>query len=142
MDAHLFHPTRRRAPNEGWYRSVSCRPLSVGQIRERRFRTVRRGGLDPAEVHAFLCRVAGGLALARHDAARCAEENTRLKRAPRLAAPVRAGGVPVSRERFVVHLPVLAADLDGARADVERAGTTVPCEDEQSLRHWVWCDRC
>ncbi|MCT2282568.1 hypothetical protein [Micromonospora chalcea] len=60
----------------------------------------------------------------------------------------------MSRERFVVHLPVLAADLDGARgfaraicralgflADVERAGTTVSREDEQSVRHWVWCDR-
>ncbi|MFI7219207.1 DivIVA domain-containing protein [Micromonospora maritima] len=84
---HLFHPARRprggRAPNEGWYRSESCRPLSIGQIRERRFRTVRRGGLDPAEVHAFLHRVAGDLALARHDAARCAEENTRIKRALR-----------------------------------------------------------
>ena len=60
----------------------------------------------------------------------------------------------MSRERFVVHLPVLAADLDGARgfaraicralgflADVERAGTTVSREDEQSIRHCVWCDR-
>ncbi|MFD4207618.1 hypothetical protein ACFWRG_16695 [Micromonospora tulbaghiae] len=60
----------------------------------------------------------------------------------------------MSRERFVVHLPVLAADLDAARgfaraicrvlgflADVERAGTTVSREDEQSVRHWVWCDR-
>ncbi|MEU7713437.1 hypothetical protein AB0B03_15930 [Micromonospora chalcea] len=60
----------------------------------------------------------------------------------------------MSRERFVVHLPVLAADLDGARgfaraicralgflADVERAGATVSREDEQSVRHWVWCDR-
>ncbi|MEU2698540.1 MULTISPECIES: DivIVA domain-containing protein [Micromonospora] len=81
---NLFQPTRRRGkgrqPNEGWYRSESCRPLSVGQIRERRFRTVRHG-LDPAEVHAFLYRVAGDLALARRDASRYAEENTRIKAA-------------------------------------------------------------
>lgn len=81
---NLFQPSRRRGkrrpPNEGWYRSESCRPLSVGHIRERRFRTVRHG-LDPVEVHAFLYRVAGDLALARRDAARYAEENTRIKRA-------------------------------------------------------------
>lgn len=60
----------------------------------------------------------------------------------------------MSRERFVVHLPVLAADLDGARrlarvmgralgflADVDRLGTTVSAEDAQCVRHWVWCDR-
>ncbi len=60
----------------------------------------------------------------------------------------------MSRERFVVHLPVLATDLDGARrfarvicralgflADVDRAGATVSTEDAQSVRHWVWCDR-
>lgn len=60
----------------------------------------------------------------------------------------------MSRERFVLHLPVLAVDLDGARgsaraicrgpgflADVERVGVTVSREDEQSARHWVWCDR-
>ena len=81
---NLFQPSRRRgkggSPNQGWYRSDSCRPLSVGQIRERRFRTVRHG-LDPAEVHAFLYRVAGDLALARRDASRYAEENTRIKAA-------------------------------------------------------------
>ncbi|MEU1843314.1 hypothetical protein [Micromonospora sediminicola] len=43
-------------------------------------------------MHAFLCRVAGGLALARHDAARCAEENTRLKRALRAWQPRFAPG--------------------------------------------------
>ncbi|MDM4782834.1 MULTISPECIES: hypothetical protein [unclassified Micromonospora] len=40
-----------------------------------------RHGLDPAEVHAFLYRVAGDLALARRDASRHAEENTRIKQA-------------------------------------------------------------
>ena len=81
---NLFRSARRsrpgRLPNQGWYRSESCRPLSVGQIRERKFRTVRHG-LDPAEVHAFLYRVAGDLALARRDASRYAEENTRIKAA-------------------------------------------------------------
>jgi hypothetical protein len=60
----------------------------------------------------------------------------------------------VSRERFVVHLPVLANDLDGARrfaraicralgflADVDRAGATVSTEDAQCVRLWVYCDR-
>ncbi|MFE9688625.1 DivIVA domain-containing protein [Micromonospora sp. NPDC005806] len=83
----LFRPSRRRTvvsrpPNGGWYRSESCWPLTVGQVRERHFRTVRRG-LDPAEVHAFLYRVAGDLALARRELARSAEENVRIKRALR-----------------------------------------------------------
>ncbi|WP_089155314.1 DivIVA domain-containing protein [Micromonospora sp. NBS 11-29] len=73
----LFRPSRRRRGR--WCPPEPCRPLSVGQIRERRFRTVRRG-LDPVEVHAFLYRVAGDLALARRDAARCAEENARIRR--------------------------------------------------------------
>ncbi|WP_319459905.1 hypothetical protein [Micromonospora sp. RTP1Z1] len=60
----------------------------------------------------------------------------------------------MSRDRFVVHLPVLATDLDGAKrfaraitralgflADVDRAGTTVSAEDAQHVRHWVFCDR-
>ena len=83
---NLFRPVRRRSassrPRNGWYRSESCRPLSVGQIRDRHFRTVRHG-LDPAEVHAFLYRVAGDLAIARRELARTAEENVRIKRALR-----------------------------------------------------------
>ncbi|MGC1214740.1 MAG: hypothetical protein WA890_26215 [Micromonospora sp.] len=60
----------------------------------------------------------------------------------------------MSRERFVVHLPVLATDLDGARRfaraicralgflpDVDRAETTVSEEDAQHVRHRVFCDR-
>ncbi|MEU1684595.1 hypothetical protein [Micromonospora sp. NPDC005707] len=60
----------------------------------------------------------------------------------------------MDKERFVVHLPVLATDLDRARrfarvicrslgflADVDRLGTTVSAEDAQCVRHWVWCDR-
>ncbi|WP_406040553.1 DivIVA domain-containing protein [Micromonospora sp. NBC_00898] len=84
---NLFRPARRRSAssrprNGGWYRSESCRPLSVGQIRDRHFRTVRHG-LDPAEVHAFLYRVAGDLAIVRRELARTAEENVRIKRALR-----------------------------------------------------------
>ncbi|MEV0805942.1 hypothetical protein [Micromonospora sp. NPDC050200] len=59
----------------------------------------------------------------------------------------------VDRERFVVHLPVLAADLAGAvrlaRAVARWASllspadpgeTTVSAEDEQGVRHRVFCD--
>lgn len=58
------------------------------------------------------------------------------------------------RERFVVHLPVVATDLAGALrfarsitravsflADVDRAEATVSAEDEQGVRHRVYCDR-
>lgn len=60
----------------------------------------------------------------------------------------------MSRDRFVVHLPVLATDLDGAKrfarvitralsflADVDRAETTVSAEDAQGVHHRVFCDR-
>ncbi|MEV6800211.1 hypothetical protein AB0M91_17955 [Micromonospora rifamycinica] len=60
----------------------------------------------------------------------------------------------MSRERFVVHLPVVAEDLVAARrlarvitralrflADIDRGGTTVSREDTQSVHHWVYCDR-
>jgi DivIVA domain-containing protein len=82
---NLFRPARKRSsrpPNGGWYRSETCRPLTVGQIRERQFRSVRRG-LDPAEVHAFLYRVAGDLAAARRELVLTHEENARIKRALR-----------------------------------------------------------
>ncbi|MGC5378910.1 DivIVA domain-containing protein [Micromonospora sp. DT68] len=82
-----FRRLNRRArragpPNAGWYRSESCRPLTAGQIRERRFGVVRRG-LDPAEVYAFLHRVAAELAVTRRDLAVTTEENVRIKRALR-----------------------------------------------------------
>lgn len=61
--------------------------------------------------------------------------------------------VRMERERFVVHLPVVAADLPGALrfarvitralgflADVDRAETTVSEEDAQCVRHRVFCD--
>ncbi|PWU44550.1 cell division protein DivIVA [Micromonospora globispora] len=81
---NLFRPGKRpdRPPNGGLYRSESCRPLTAGQIRDRQFRNVRRG-LDPAEVHAFLHRVAGELADTRRELARTSEENVRIKRALR-----------------------------------------------------------
>lgn len=81
---NLLRPGSRldRPPNGGFYRSESCRPLTAGQIRERQFRNVRRG-LDPAEVHAFLHRVAGELADTRRELARTSEENIRIKRALR-----------------------------------------------------------
>ncbi|SBT47329.1 hypothetical protein [Micromonospora auratinigra] len=57
------------------------------------------------------------------------------------------------RERFVIHLPVAAADLTGAvrlaRVVARWAGvlstadpgeTTVSAEDEQGVRHRVFCD--
>ncbi|WP_329015096.1 hypothetical protein OG271_07930 [Micromonospora rifamycinica] len=60
----------------------------------------------------------------------------------------------MSRERFVVHLPVAAEDLVAARrlarvitralgflADIDRGGTTVSREDAHSVHHWVYCDR-
>ncbi|WP_245730501.1 DivIVA domain-containing protein [Micromonospora pallida] len=74
---------RRRAPNEGWYRSAACRSLTAGQVRERQFRSVGRGGLDPLEVYAFLHRVAGELATARRELTYTTEENVRIKRALR-----------------------------------------------------------
>ncbi|WP_346538049.1 hypothetical protein [Micromonospora sp. DPT] len=60
----------------------------------------------------------------------------------------------MSPARFVVHLPVVAADLPAAlrlaraitRAlgflpAVDGGGTTVSAEDAQGVRHWVFCDR-
>ncbi|MDM4720920.1 hypothetical protein QTQ03_15455 [Micromonospora sp. WMMA1363] len=59
----------------------------------------------------------------------------------------------MSRERFVVHLPVLATDLTAAKRfartitrslgflpDVDPAETTVSEEDAQFVRHRVFCD--
>ncbi|MFI6822161.1 DivIVA domain-containing protein [Micromonospora sp. NPDC050187] len=74
---------QRRTPNEGWYRSATCRSLTAGQVRDRQFRSVRRGGLDPLEVYAFLHRVAGELAAARRELTYTTEENVRIKRALR-----------------------------------------------------------
>ncbi|WP_433117243.1 hypothetical protein [Micromonospora sp. CA-246542] len=58
-------------------------------------------------------------------------------------------------ERWVIHLPVTAPDLFRARifartaarvlarlsARVEPGGVTVSAEDQQCVRHWVFCDQ-
>ncbi|MEV0153042.1 hypothetical protein AB0H57_04780 [Micromonospora sp. NPDC050686] len=58
-------------------------------------------------------------------------------------------------ERWVIHLPVTVPDLHRARifartaarvlaqlsARVEPGGVTVSAEDQQCVRHWVFCDR-
>ncbi|WP_341721111.1 hypothetical protein QQG74_02360 [Micromonospora sp. FIMYZ51] len=58
-------------------------------------------------------------------------------------------------ERWVIHLPVSAPDLARARmfartvarllarlsARVEPGGATVSAEDQQCVRHWVFCDQ-
>ncbi|MGW0242743.1 hypothetical protein [Micromonospora chalcea] len=57
------------------------------------------------------------------------------------------------RERFVIHLPVVAGDLAGAvrlarvvarwsgvLAQADPGETTVSAEDEQGVRHRVFCD--
>ena len=59
----------------------------------------------------------------------------------------------VERERFVIHLPVAAADLAGAvrlarvvarwaglLAQADPGETTVSAEDDQGVRHRVFCD--
>lgn len=56
--------------------------------------------------------------------------------------------------RYVIHLPVRASDLARAKmlgrtagrslgflAAVELGGITVSAEDDQGVRHWVFCDR-
>ncbi|GAB3055479.1 hypothetical protein [Micromonospora schwarzwaldensis] len=56
--------------------------------------------------------------------------------------------------RYVIHLPVRASDLARAKmlgrtagrslgflAVVELGGITVSTEDDQGVRHWVFCDR-
>ncbi|MCM0674001.1 hypothetical protein NCC78_04685 [Micromonospora phytophila] len=58
-------------------------------------------------------------------------------------------------ERWVIHLPVTAPDLLRARifartaarvlarlsTRVEPGGVTVSAEDQQGVRHWVFCDQ-
>ncbi|WP_373868363.1 DivIVA domain-containing protein [Micromonospora yangpuensis] len=75
-------PAGRRSPHDGWYRADSCPRLTVAQIRNRHFRTVRRG-LRPTDVYAHLHRVASELATTRHALTTATEENTRIKTALR-----------------------------------------------------------
>ncbi|MFI7076327.1 hypothetical protein ACIBO1_03420 [Micromonospora sp. NPDC049903] len=58
-------------------------------------------------------------------------------------------------ERWVIHLPITAPDLLRARifartaarvlarlsVRIEPGGVTVSIEDQQDVRHWVFCDR-
>ncbi|MEU3453215.1 hypothetical protein ABZ671_06390 [Micromonospora sp. NPDC006766] len=61
--------------------------------------------------------------------------------------------MPPDRQRFVIHLPVLAGDLVGAvrlarvvarwarlLATADPGETTVSAEDNQGVRHRVFCD--
>ncbi|OZV76447.1 hypothetical protein CA850_26735 [Micromonospora echinospora] len=57
-------------------------PLTPERIRDHRF-TIRRRGLDPAEITAFLARVADELAVARTALTAVREENLRIKNALR-----------------------------------------------------------
>ncbi|MCZ7426434.1 DivIVA domain-containing protein [Micromonospora sp. WMMA1949] len=82
-----IRPKRRSLtpPNSapvGAYRSASYLPLRPWQVRGRCFAT-RRRGLDPAEVAAFLDRVAGDLAAAYAEVARSREETALIKSALR-----------------------------------------------------------
>lgn len=65
-----------------------------------------------------------------------------------------SGGSPAAVSRFVIHLPVTAPDLARARilaravtrvlgflAQIDPGETTVSAEDDQGVRHRVFCDR-
>ncbi|MEU7570250.1 hypothetical protein [Micromonospora sp. NPDC049240] len=71
-------PTRRPDEPPPPYRS----PLRPAQVRERCF-SVRRHGLDPAEIRTFLHRVADELAVAQTTMVALREENVRVKNALR-----------------------------------------------------------
>ncbi|WP_372443970.1 DivIVA domain-containing protein [Micromonospora antibiotica] len=71
-------------PPGGWGAEQSVRPspLRPWQIRERCF-NLRRRGVDPAEIRAFLHRVADELTLAQAALVAAQEENVRIRRALR-----------------------------------------------------------
>ncbi|WP_446218025.1 DivIVA domain-containing protein [Micromonospora sp. IBHARD004] len=74
------HDQRRPTENAG---PVQGRlPLRPWQIRDRCF-NVRRRGLDPVEIRAFLHRVADELAVAQTALVAVQEENVRIKNALR-----------------------------------------------------------
>jgi hypothetical protein len=89
-------------------------PLRPWQIRDRCF-NVRRHGLDPVEIRAFLPRVADELATAQTALRGAGGERTDQERAARLAErPVGEPPLPMTG-RWVIHLPVTAPDLLRAR---------------------------
>jgi DivIVA domain-containing protein len=74
--------TRRREEQRPAEQSRYRSPLHPWQIRERCF-NVRRRGLDPVEIHAFLHQVADELTVAQTALAAVREENVRIKNALR-----------------------------------------------------------
>ncbi|WP_428962454.1 DivIVA domain-containing protein [Micromonospora fluostatini] len=81
----------RRGP-AGRHRAATHRvPLRPWQVRHRWF-TVRRRGLDPAEVHEFLDRVADELSVAQVAVAALREENARIKATLRRWQSAQAAG--------------------------------------------------
>jgi DivIVA domain-containing protein len=78
----LKRPGRSEKPAAGEYRSASYLPLRPWQVRGRRFGTTWRG-LDPAEVAAFLDRVATDLAGVYAELGRSRAETDRIKNALR-----------------------------------------------------------
>ncbi|MBY8871790.1 DivIVA domain-containing protein [Micromonospora sp. PLK6-60] len=75
--------TRRPdAPQPAPTSATNRAPLRPWQVRERCF-NVRRHGLDPAEIRAFLHRVADDLAVAQTALVAVQEENVRIKNALR-----------------------------------------------------------
>jgi DivIVA domain-containing protein len=84
-------------PPPGAYRSTSYLPLRPWQVRSRTF-AIRRRGLDPVEVAAFLDRVASDLAAAEAEVVRSRAETARIedalrewqsRQAPTMRDPVR-----------------------------------------------------
>ncbi|MEQ4301381.1 DivIVA domain-containing protein [Plantactinospora sp. B6F1] len=69
-------------PAGGVYRSASYRPMWPSEVRSRRFAVTRRG-LDPAEVSAFLDRVADELGGVYAELDRSRAETARIKDALR-----------------------------------------------------------
>jgi DivIVA domain-containing protein len=63
--------------------SHRTRRITPAQIRTRRFRTRRWGGLDPDEVHAYLEAVAQELATLSRELIITVQENDRIKHALR-----------------------------------------------------------
>ncbi len=77
-------PPVRRSPNGGaYYRSVSRRTISPGQVRDRCFPDRARRGFDPREVREFLHLVADELAALRAELDTTQDENVRIKQALR-----------------------------------------------------------
>lgn len=74
--------TRRREESRPPAQANRSQPLRPWQIRERCF-NVRRRGLDPVEIRAFLHQVADELTVAQTALAAVQEENVRIKNALR-----------------------------------------------------------